>query len=115
MITPPSTGTFSTPTNSIFHKTRLKTPTVGRSISSAHCGNIGPISDTRISFLLGNVSELFKSSGHKALLISLQRPLVIDEFHVHSRNAVRAGAARADRRMNCQSILLARDPNKAAD
>src|SRR6185437_14749244 len=51
-INPPRSGIFSTPENSIFHNMRLKPPTTGRIILSAHCGSMAVLAAARGSSLL---------------------------------------------------------------
>jgi hypothetical protein len=52
-INPPCSGIFSTPENSIFHNTRLKPPTTGRIMLSAHCGSMAVLAAARGSSLTG--------------------------------------------------------------
>src|SRR5689334_11130138 len=105
MLTPPLAGTFSSPADSIFQHTLLMAPTVGRNISSTHCGSIGPMLDARtVAFFPGNVSVLFKSSEPNVK--TLQRPLAVDKFDVNSRHAVGARAARAHGRVHRDAALI---------
>lgn len=69
-------------------------------ISSDHCGNIEPLR------LTGNVP--FVLTG-----FILQRPFPIYELNVNSGYTIRAGAARANRSVRRDAILVARHTNKA--
>jgi hypothetical protein len=62
MIKPPFFGTFSKPENSIFQKTRLTPPTMGRITSRTHCGNIvRPLLGCDKLLLAGDVPLLLKA------------------------------------------------------
>ena len=80
---------------------------MGLSISSAHCGNI-------VRPLCGRVSTFF--AGYVPLLLKLrpilQRPFLIYELDVNSRNPIGPNATRSDRSMRCNALLLARQSNK---
>ena len=98
---------FSTPRNSIFQNTRLKPPTTGRIISSAHCGNIeGPTGGAPFLFAL-DVPLMFKP-------LILQRPFLIDELDMKPRNAIGSGVARTNGCIRRDAILLAAQTNEPA-
>src|SRR6185369_493876 len=107
MINPPSEGTFSIPENSIFQITRLIMPTMGRTISSAHCGNEPRIVARGSSLFAGAVPLLLNA-------LILQRPFLIYELDVNSRHAVRARAARPNRRMCRNPVLIAGHANETS-
>src|SRR5215203_1642092 len=109
MINPPRSGTFSTPLNSIFQNRRLKNPTMGLSISSAHCGNIVRPACGRISTFFDGYVPLVLKVGN-----ILQRPFLIYELDVNSGNAVSPCAAGSNGRVRGDSLLLARQANKTA-
>ena len=70
MIKPPFFGTFSKPENSIFQKTRLTPPTIGRMISRTHCGNIvRPVFGCDEMLLAGDVPLLLKAFFVETFLI----------------------------------------------
>src|SRR6185369_5386560 len=76
-------------------------------ISSVHCGSIErSIAGRRSSRLAGAVPLLLKPINSRFGFI-LQRPIPIYELDMNSGNAVGAGAARANRRMRGDAILLA--------
>jgi hypothetical protein len=76
-------------------------------ISSDHCGNIERLLGVRRSSpLTGNVP--FVLTG-----FILQRPFPIYELDVNSGNTIRAGAARANRSVRSDAVLVARQTNKA--
>src|SRR5215213_912032 len=114
MITPPCSGTFSTPLNSIFHNARLQTLTTGRIISSAHCGSIVELAAARGSSLLIGDVPLLLTVLTVVFVCILQRPFLIYELDVNSRNAISARASCANRCMCRDPVLLARQTNETS-
>src|SRR5687767_13989973 len=103
---------FSTPRNSIFQRTRLTPPTSGLIISSAHCGNICcPLTGRAASFFDEN--EPLRLTFFNYQLI-LQRPFLIDELDVNSRDAVGADVLGANGGVERDSVLLACQTNEAS-
>src|ERR1041384_5998157 len=110
MIRPPFFGTFSMPLNSILNNTRLSTPTTGLIVSSAHCGNGERSGDARgSSRLIGCVPLLpmFRP-------FILQRPFLIYELHMNSRNTVDAGTSRSNSCVCRDAVLFAGQSNKSS-
>src|SRR5689334_19962048 len=91
---------------------RLTAPTIGRMISSVHCGSIErSITGRRSSRLAADVPLLLKPINSRLGFI-LQRPIPIYELDMNSRNTVGAGAASANRRVRGDAILLAGQTNE---
>src|SRR4029079_9494823 len=107
-ITPPRSGMFSIPENSIFQSTRLNAPTTGRILSSAHCGSIVVLAAARGSSRLAAPLLLAVLT---VMVVILQRPFLIYELDMNSRNAVSALAARANGCVYGDPVLLARQTN----